>query len=382
MNSQVCEICGTTGFEDERLLHDMCSVMYHRGPDDDGTFLDAGVGLGHQSVHNVNESVWVVYNGETYNHVELRDGLESESNRFYTSSDTEVLVHLYEEHGVDLVRHMRGMFAFTIWDSSTKTLMLARDRLGIKPLYCTMVDGKLLFASEIKSILQSDEVNAAVNATALHDYLTLRHTLADDTMFASIKKLLPRHVMMYHEGEVFIRQYWDVPVGTGEIMSEDHNVKNLRRLLEYFVRMRLMSEVKEHGFLFAKSVFSEEDKDKLYADSLKGQVDHDSFERATDTLFGNTTQTGFLDRMMYTDTKSYLVDHILLETDKLTMSSLIEAQVPIIDHKVVEFAASILPQLKLKGMTEKYILKKVGQDILPPSARNRRKRPFRIPINT
>lgn len=558
----MCGICGTAGFEDERLLREMCSVMKHRGPDDAGTFLDAGIGLGHQRlsiidlegghqpVHNEDESIWVVYNGEIYNHAELRDALESGGHRFYISSDTEVLVHLYEEYGVDLVQHLRGMFAFALWDSNKRTLILARDRLGIKPLYYTMVDGKLLFASEIKSILQSDEVKVAVNTAALHDYLTFRHTLADDTMFAGIRKLLPGHVMTYHEGEVAIRQYWDVPLGTGEIKSEDYYVKNLRRLLEESVRMRLMSEVplgvylsggidsgiitglmskmvadpietfsvgfgaegeigelsqaqvaaehfgtnhheliveqgaftkhlpdiiwhndepvadpsalamfmlskmakkhvtvvlngaggdevfggyisykvglaneryhkivpgavrrgvvrplvdavsphlpskfyvglqsatremKEHGFLFAKSVFSEENKDELYTDSLKGQVNHDSFERATNVLFKNNNRVDFLDRMMYADTKSYLVDHILLETDKLTMSSSIEARVPIIDHKVVEFAATIPPHLKLKGMTEKYILKKVGQDILPPSARNRRKRPFRIPINT
>ena len=558
----MCGICGTAGFEDERLLRYMCSVMKHRGPDDAGTFLDTGVGLGHQRlsiidlegghqpVHNEDESIWVVYNGEIYNHMELRNGLESKGHRFYSSSDTEVLVHLYEEYGLDLVQHIRGMFAFALWDSNTSTLLLARDRLGIKPLYYTILDGKLLFASEIKSILEYDEVKRSVNAAALHDYLTFRHTLADDTMFAGIKKLLPGHVMTYHEGDVSIRQYWDVPVGTGEVRSEDYYVKNLRKLLEESVRMRLMSEVplgvylsggidsgiitglmskmvddpietfsvgfgaegeigelsqaqvaadhfgtnhhelvieqgaftkhlpdiiwhndepvadpsalamfllskmakkhvtvvlngaggdevfggyisykvglaneryhkivpgvvrrgivrplvdavsphlpskfyvglqsatreaKEHGFLFAKSVFSEENKDELYTDRLRCQIKHDSFERATDTLFKNTSQGSFLDRMMYADTKSYLVDHILLETDKLTMSSSIEARVPIIDHKVVEFAAIIPPQLKLKGMTEKYVLKKVGQDILPPSARNRRKRPFKIPINT
>ncbi len=559
----MCGICGTAGFGDKSLLNKMCRAIEHRGPDDSGTFVEAGIGLGHQRlsiidlegghqpVHNENESVWVVYNGEIYNYVELRNGLESRGHRFYTSSDTEVLVHLYEEYGVDLVQHLRGMFAFALWDSNVKTLFLARDRLGIKPLYYTIVDSKLLFASEIKSILQSDEVKRSVNTTALHDYLSFRHTLSDDTMFMGIKKLLPGHMLTYHTGGLSIKQYWDVPVsGSTGTKSEDYYIKHLRRLLEESVRMRLMSEVplgvylsggidsgiitglmskmvddpietfsvgfgaegeigelgharvaaehfgtnhhelvveqgaftkhlpdiiwhndepvadpsalamfmlskmakkhvtvvlngaggdevfggyisykigianeryhrivpgalrrsvvrplvdvvspylpskyyvglqsvthelKEHGFLFAKSVFSEENKDELYTDGLRGQIKHDSFERATDTLFGNAARNGFLDRMMYADTKSYLVDHILLETDKLTMSSSIEARVPIIDHKIVEFAATIPPQLKLKGMTEKYILKKVGQDILPPSTRNRRKRPFKIPINT
>ena len=541
----------------------MCSVMQHRGPDDRGTFIDSGVGLGHQRlsiidlagghqpIHNEDESMWVVYNGEIYNYTELRHQLESKGHRFYTSSDTEVLVHLYEEIGSELVNKLHGMFAFALWDSNTKKLLLGRDRLGIKPIYYTIIDNKLLFASEVKSILQSDEVRAAVNTTALHDYLTFRHTLSDDTMFLGIKKLLPGHLLTYHQGELSIKQYWDVPVGgsTGT-KSEDYYVKHLRKLMEDSVRMRLMSEVplgvylsggidsgiitglmskmvddpietfsvgfgeqgeigelgqaqvaaehfgtnhhelvveqgaftkhlpeiiwhndepvadpsalamfllskmakkhvtvvlngaggdeifggyisykvglanelyhkvipgpfrrnlvrpvvdavsphlsskfyvglqsatheqKEHGFLFAKSVFSEKDKDNLYTSDLKSRIDHDSFERATDTLFIHTDRACFLERMMYADTKSYLVDHILLETDKLTMSSSIEARVPIIDQKVVEFAATIPPQLKLKGLTEKYILKKVGQDILPRSTRNRRKRPFRIPINT
>jgi len=251
----LCGICGTAGFEDEQLLKHMCSVMRHRGPDDKGTFIDSGIGLGHQRlsiidlegghqpVHNEDETVWVVYNGEIYNYIQLRDELESEGHWFYTSSDTEILVHLYEKYGTDLVQRLRGMFAFALWDSNTKTLMLARDRLGIKPLYYTMVDGKLLFASEIKSIIRSDEVNASVNTAALHDYLTFRHTLINDTMFAGIKKLLPGHVMTYHEAEVSIRKYWDVPVGTGEVKSEDFYVKHLRRLLEESVMMRLMSDV-------------------------------------------------------------------------------------------------------------------------------------------
>lgn len=558
----MCGICGTVGFEDEQLLKRMCYVMQHRGPDESGTFIDSGISLGHQRlsiidlqgghqpVHNEDESIWIVYNGEIYNFMELRSHLELKGHQFYTSSDTEVLVHLYEEAGSELVNYLRGMFAFALWDSNTKRLLLARDRLGIKPIYYTIIGDKLLFASEIKSIIQSEEVKCSVNTTALHDYLTFRYTLSDDTMFQGIKKLLPGHVLMYQEGKVSVTQYWDVPVGTDEIKSEDYYVKHLRNLLEESVRLRLMSEVplgvylsggidsgiitglmsqmvddpietftvgfgadgeigelsqaqvaaeyfgtnhhelvveqeaftkhlpdiiwhndepvadpsalaifllskmakkhvtvvlngaggdevfggyvsykvglaneyyhrivpgalrrvvvrplvdalsphlsskfyvglksatreqKEHGFLFAKSVFSSEDKDELYTDRLKDQINHDSFEKATDTLFKNHTRTGFLDRMMYADTKSYLVDHILLETDKLTMSSSIEARVPIIDHKVVEFAASIPSQLKLKGLTEKYILKKVGQDILPLSTRNRRKRPFKIPINT
>jgi asparagine synthase (glutamine-hydrolysing) len=536
--------------------------MQHRGPDDNGMFIDSGIGLGHQRlsiidlegghqpIHNEDETVWVVYNGEIYNHIELRNKMESKGHWFYTSSDTEILAHLYEQEGIELVQHLHGMFAFALWDSNTKTLLLARDRLGIKPLYYTIFNGKLHFASEVKSIIQSDDVKCAVNKAALHDYLTFRHTLSDETMFEGIKKLLPGHVMKYHEGNVSIKQYWDVPLGSISINSEDYYVKHLHKLLEESVRMRLMSEVPlgvylsggidsgiitgimskmvddpietfsvgfgaegeigelsqaritaehfgtkhhelvveqgafakylpdviwhndepvadpsalaifmlskmakkhvtvvlngaggdemfggyisykvglanehyhkivpgpirrgmvrpmvdavspylpskfyvglqsatqeamEHGFLFAKSVFSEWDKEQLYTDRIKGQTHHDSFERAMDTLFKNSAGMSFLDRMMYADTKSYLVDHILLEIDKLTMSSSIEARVPIIDHKVVEFAATIPPQLKLKGMTEKYILKKVGQDILPRSTRTRRKRPFRIPINT
>ena len=557
----MCGICGFIGFEDKELLKEMCHSIRHRGPDDQGYYIDANVSLGHnrlsiidlkgghQPIHNEDGSIWVIYNGEIYNFADLRNELETKGHRFYTSSDTEAIVHLYEEYGTGLVDHLRGMFAFALWDSSKKSLVLGRDRLGIKPLYFTIIDGKLIFASEIKSLLQYGEIKAAVNPSALHDYLTFRHTLSDETMFLGIKKLLPGHIMIYHRGEVSFNQYWDVPLSTPETRTEEYYVRSLRKLLEESIRIHLISEVplgvylsggidsgiitalmnrivdkpietfsvgfgaegeigelsqakitadylgtnhhelvveqgafiknmpdiiwhndepvadpsalamfmlskmakkyvtvvlngaggdeifggyisykigianqcynriipgwmrrggvtplanavspylsskfyvglksiskekKEEAFLFSKSVFSEEDKANLYAVGLKTKINHDSFKKSTDILF-NREESNFLNSMMYADIKSYLVDHILLETDKLTMSSSIEARVPMIDHLVVEFASSIPPPLKLRGLTEKYILKKIGKDMLPPGACSRRKRPFRIPINT
>lgn len=557
----MCGICGFIGFEDKALLKDMCRVIRHRGPDDQGYYIDANISLGHnrlsiidlkgghQPIHNEDESIWVIYNGEIYNFADLRNELETKGHRFYTSSDTEAIVHLYEEYGTRLVDHLRGMFAFALWDSGKKILVIGRDRLGIKPLYYTIIDGKLLFASEIKSILRYSEIKAAVNPVALHDYLTFRHTLSDETMFLGIKKLLPGHIMTFHNGKVSFTQYWDLPPAAAELKTEDYYVRSLRKLLEESIRIHLISEVplgvylsggidsgiitalmnrivdkpietfsvgfgaegeigelsqakitadylgtnhhelvveqgafiknlgdiiwhndepvadpsalamfmlskmakkyvtvvlngaggdeifggyinykiglanqcykrtipgwlrrvgvnplvkavspylsskfyvglksiskekKEEAFLFSKSVFGEEDKTNLYTDVLKDKINHDSFKKATDILF-KRKQSNFLDSMMYADTKSYLVDHILLETDKLTMSSSIEARVPLIDHLIVEFASSIPPNLKLRGLTEKYILKQVGSDILPPALMKRKKRPFRIPIDT
>ncbi len=157
----MCGICGTVGLANQDLLKKMCRIMFRRGPDDEGYFIDKNIGLGirrlsiidletgHQPIHNEDRSVWIVYNGEIYNFKELKHNLESKGHRFYTESDTEVIVHLYEEYGKDCVKYLRGMFAFSIWDEKNQRLMLARDRVGKKPLYYTQIGRGLLFASEI-----------------------------------------------------------------------------------------------------------------------------------------------------------------------------------------------------------------------------------------
>lgn len=560
-------ICGLVGQEYEKLLLRMCSIMHHRGPNASGVFNDNGIGLGYvglntrkqkidrQPIHNEDGTLWVVLDGTINDHSKLRAELESKGHRFYTVSDAEVLVHLYEEHGDRFVSLLKGVFAFAIWDTKKRSLLLVRDRLGVKPVYYVETKDKFLFASEIKALLQSEDVMPAVNVSSLHDYLTFRHGLGNETMFEGIYKLLPGHKLVYSDTGFRIERYWDIPIANELGMDEEYYVEKLRSLLEGSTReclcegqigvylsggidsglitglaskfvdepiesfsvgfgsdgeigelsqakevadhfgtnhheiiieqgafmknlekviwhcdepvadpsaiaiftlsktseryvnialngaggdemfggyisykMGLMNhwyhrhvpgiirkelicpfvsfvsphlpskmyvglnsathEITEHGFLFSRSVFSEGDKRALYTDKLNGIVDHDSFKKASTILFdkraddlGNE-QESLLSKMMYADARSYLVDHILLVADKLTMASSVEVKVPLIDHSVVEFAYSIPDALKLKGMTEKYILKRIAKDILPKQSQKRKKRPFRTPIDT
>ena len=199
----MCGIAGIASTElgarqDIETIRLMCTAIVHRGPDDEGFYLREGVGLGmrrlsiidvaggHQPIHNEDRNVWVVFNGEIYNFPELRRGLKSRGHRFYTHSDTEVIVHLYEELGTDCVRELRGMFAVALWDERRKTLLLARDRLGKKPLHYAVHNGKLYFGSEIKSILAAAPELAEVNAQALLEYLYFGYVPDPITAFTGI----------------------------------------------------------------------------------------------------------------------------------------------------------------------------------------------------
>lgn len=202
----MCGICGYAGMErDERLLRAMTGRLRHRGPDDDGVFMHGRVGLGMrrlsiidvsggaQPIFNERRSVAVVANGEIYNFRELTADLERRGHRFATHYDIETIVHLYEEHGIAGLRYLRGMFAFALYDADEDRLFLARDRLGIKPLYYWQGGGKLLFASEIKALLDSDDVSREPNPSAINDFLTLRYVPGPQTMFKGIRKLPAGH---------------------------------------------------------------------------------------------------------------------------------------------------------------------------------------------
>ena len=256
----MCGICGVVGFEDKRLLKRMCKVLSHRGPDDEGYFIDENVMLGHrrlsiidvkggkQPIHNEDESIWIVFNGEIYNFLALRRELEERGHSFYTRSDTEVILHAYEEFGEECVNRLRGMFAFAIWDSEKKKLFLARDRLGKKPLYYSFFNGALFFASEIKAILQYPDMPRRVNTEALDQYLTFQYVPAPLTMFDGIYKLLPGHTLTFKSGRILVKKYWDIemePVAA----PEDYFAKRLRQILEQAVKIRLMSEVPLGAYL-------------------------------------------------------------------------------------------------------------------------------------
>ncbi len=241
---------------DHAAIHRMCEAIVHRGPDDEGIFVKAGVGLGmrrlsiidlaggHQPVFNEDKTISIVFNGEIYNFPELRSQLLARGHLFSTHSDTEVIVHLYEEYGSECVQRLRGMFAFAIYDERTRRLLLARDRVGKKPLHYALQNGTLLFASEMKSILAVRPELAKVSHPALLQYMYFGYIPDPATAFESIHKLSAGHVLEFEKGEVRIRQYWDFPrYGTYEPSSEEQLLEELEFRLAEAVRIRLIADV-------------------------------------------------------------------------------------------------------------------------------------------
>ena len=240
----------------------MRDIITHRGPDEAGLHTDAHAALAHrrlsivdlstgqQPLSNEDGSVWVVFNGEIYNHVEIRRELEAHGHRYRTKSDTETIVHAYEQWGDDCVERFRGMFAFAIWDAPKRRLLLVRDRLGIKPLYWTMAGDTLLFGSEIKALLASGMVEAVANHAVLPEVLSTRYTSGEETLFRGIYKLLPGHRLVFEGGAVAIQQYWDLPTRTDSPESPAASpVERFKEMLEESVRLRLMADVPLGMFL-------------------------------------------------------------------------------------------------------------------------------------
>jgi asparagine synthase (glutamine-hydrolysing) len=241
----------------------MCRAMLHRGPDDEGVFTDGPVGLGmrrlsivdlatgHQPISNEDGSIWIVFNGEIYNHSALRERLTSQGHRYRTHSDTETIVHLYEEYGRDCVHHLRGMFAFAVWDARHSSLFIARDRLGIKPLYYRLTPDFFLFGSEIKVVLAHPGVRPEFNRAGLPEYLAFGYLSGEDTFYSGINKLMPGHTLELTEtGELQISPYWDLPIhAESEPHPQSHYVETYRDLLEQAVASHLMSDVPLGVFL-------------------------------------------------------------------------------------------------------------------------------------
>jgi asparagine synthase (glutamine-hydrolysing) len=246
----------------EALVRQMCDPITHRGPDDEGIHVADGAGLGmrrlsiidlaggHQPVFNEDRSAWVVFNGEIYNFPELRLELERGGHRFYTKTDTEVIIHLYEEVGVECVQKLRGMFALAIYDQNKRKLTLARDRLGKKPLHYSLHNGKLYFASEIKSILAVAPELAELNSQGLLEYLYHGYVPDPLTAFVRIHKLPPGHLLEFAGGEVRVREYWDFPeFGTRSVKSEEECLEELEYRLSEATKIRLLSDVPLGAFL-------------------------------------------------------------------------------------------------------------------------------------
>ncbi len=542
----------------------MRDVIAHRGPDDAGIWCDERAALGHrrlsivdlatgsQPLGNEDGTIQIVFNGEIYNHADLRPELEAAGHRYHTRCDTEAIVHAYEQWGDDCVHRFRGMFAFALWDAPKRRLLLARDRLGIKPLYWTLRDGRLIFGSEIKAILASGLVEPRANEDGLPELLGTRYLSGEETLFEGIQKLLPGHLLVYEQGRATTQQYWDVPVGAAPEAPAPAGrewVARFRALLEESVRLRLMSDVPLGMFLsggldssaiaaimarmidrplqtfsvaFKEQAFSEltwarEVAQVIGADAHEVVIGADEFfdalprlvwhedepiahpssvplyfvsalarehvtvvltgEGADELLAGygkypralinwraggvysrvmpdagrrwlaervipalpgrigwyarrsflaveHSSEAAFfdnfaaiplarqrelfngrlraratreraysasrawldrrgeqplLDRLLYADIKTYLVE-LLMKQDQMSMAASIESRVPFLDHKLVEFVATMPAEWKLSGFTTKRVLREAAKDLLPQSILRRPKMGFPVPF--
>jgi asparagine synthase (glutamine-hydrolysing) len=539
----------------------MLRVIVHRGPDDEGLYVNGAVGMGmrrlsiidlaggKQPISNEDGSVVVVFNGEIYNYVELRDTLRRKGHTLATATDTEVIVHLYEDYGEDCVQHLRGMFAFALWDANRRRLFIARDRLGIKPLYYAEHRGRLIFGSEIKSLLEHPGADAQLDPEALSHYLSLKYVPAPETMFAGIRALPPGHALTCDRKGLDIRRYWRLSFArASQPRNEDESTEELESLLLTAVKLHLRSDVPFGAFLsggldsstivalmsellrtpvktfsvgFAgrgesvselpyarviadryntdhheilvepsdivrlaekvvwhldqpiadpacianymvaelaarhvKMVLTGEGGDELFAgyarysgerlsrifrllppsgkaallkaaervpglrrpklalfalcqpseasrltnwfpllnSEMKEHLLSSEYRRyaarlrSAEEVFGkhldDTDAADPLSRMLYVDTQLWLPDDLLARGDKTSMAVSLEARVPLLDHPLVEFAASLPPNLKLRALTRKYLLKKVARKWLPPRIIDRKKQGFPMPFAT
>jgi asparagine synthase (glutamine-hydrolysing) len=561
----MCGICGIVNFKatdavNPDLLERMTSAQAHRGPDDHGYFVDGNAGLGHrrlsiidlsggsQPIFNEDRSIAVVFNGEIYNYAELTQNLVTQGHHFRTRSDTETIVHAYEQHGDDCVRDFRGMFAFAVWDRRRKRLLVARDRLGIKPLYYYRGTNFFAFASEIKSLLQHPNVPRDIDVHALDMYLALRYIPGSRTIFKNIFKLQPAHLLILDETGLHTRRYWDVDYSEATRLSDAACLEKFEALFEESIRLRLISEVPLGVFLsggldstatlammsritqhqriktfsvgydisgasqkeaaesdelhFARQAAahfnSEHHEFRLSAAQFRDAVPLMAYhldepmgdptciplyfiskmarqtvtvvlsgEGADETLggyplyrrilmldkirsrlgpmarlalagtnlpwservnsyisriaspleehyrgvvkaigaktrsrlagerrlmqcderlreifashFSHVEHASVLNRMLYADLKVWLPENLLLKADKMTMATAVELRVPFLDHKLVEFTATLRDSLKIRDGHGKWILRRVMGNEIPPSILNRPKKGFTIP---
>lgn len=562
----MCGICGKLIFDKDarvssRLLKSMADSISHRGPDDEGFYVSGQVGLGfrrlsiidlsggHQPLSNEDGTVWIVFNGEIYNYQELRTWLLTKGHTFKTQSDTEVIVHLYEEMGESCVNKLRGMFAFAIWNVTKRTLLLARDRIGIKPLYYYLGRNSLLFASELKAILVDSTVERALVPAMIDRTLTFNYLPGEETLLQDIHKLAPGSYMLVEDGKATIRHYWDlsfeessltlsqaeqrladlleesmklhmisdVPVGfllsggvdstamlglaggkTEQALSSftigfadpgiiderpyarlaaakygtDHHeltitskdfedflpqyIRSMEepvceppavalyfisRLAREYVKVLISGEGGDEAFagyqvyrnmlwlerlkrllgpvtgVLSKSLlyanlalksrrvaryaplltmplesnylsgttnrmaFFNEYPDRAYTKEFSQFVNKGhSFDAATQYWQRGVTDD-IVNKMLYVDTKTWLPHDLLLKADKMTMANSIELRVPFLDHKLLEFAASLPGNYKVRGLTTKFIAKKVLREKVPQQILKRRKAGFPVPFS-
>jgi asparagine synthase (glutamine-hydrolysing) len=553
----MCGIAGILSLDGRPVaaedIRSMCAAIAHRGPDDDGFFVRAEVGLGmrrlsiidlhtgHQPLSNEDGSVWVVFNGEIYNFQSLRQTLISRGHKLATRTDTEVIVHLYEEYGPDLVDHLRGMFAFAVWDARRKQLLLGRDRIGIKPLYYAEFGDRLVFASELKAILALRGVDRPLDLTAVNHLFTALTTPASQSIIRGIRKLEPAHVLTAGPNlPMRTSRYWDVVFEPNRRATEQELIEELREKIDESVRIHMVSDVPVGAFLsggidssavvahmvrqadrpvktfaigfkeesfnelpyartiartFAtehhelvvepdimsvledlvwhldepfgdpsaiptymvsrlaaghvKVVLSGDGGDELFAGYDKYRVEerHRRYSRLpgfartilrrigslmpegmkgrgfilhhslagwdryldAETSFSNDARQQllhpdvsaavgkddllrdarvylsrheghWLSASQYLDLHTYLPLDILTKVDRMSMAHSLEVRVPLLDHKIVEFAATIPPEFALKGGSGKRMLKAAMRGILPNQTIDRPKRGFAVPL--
>lgn len=267
----MCGICGVIDYNrnsslNEDLVRRMCNELRHRGPDDEGVHIKknscpaVGLGhrrlsiidlstVGHQPMSNENGTIWLVFNGEVYNYRDLRQELEGKGHIFKSNTDTETVIHLYEEYKEDCVKHIRGMFAFAIWDEIGQTLLLARDRVGKKPLLYTYVNGVFCFASEFLALLESGLVKKDIYTESIHYYLTFGYIPAPLTIYNNVFKLMPAHILILKNTKITLQQYWRLDYAQKINISEDEAAGEVLRLLKEAVKIRLYSDVPLGAFL-------------------------------------------------------------------------------------------------------------------------------------
>ncbi|MFQ5887594.1 MAG: asparagine synthase (glutamine-hydrolyzing) [Candidatus Hydrothermarchaeales archaeon] len=267
----MCGIYGYISLKEKvslQILRSMGEALRHRGPDDEGEIIrnsgNMSIGLGHkrlsiidlssagkQPMANEDESIWITFNGEIYNFREIRRELEGKGHRFKSNSDTEVIIHLYEEMGTRCLERLNGMFAFALWDNNKNSLFVARDRIGKKPLHYVLYNGGIIFASEIKALLKHPKVSKEIDLKSLNKYLTYEYVPAPNAIFKAIKKLEPGHYLLYRNREIQSSQYWDIPLVDNPISykTEAEYIEELRGTLEKAVRSRLVADVPVGVFL-------------------------------------------------------------------------------------------------------------------------------------
>lgn len=356
-------MCGIAGIisaaADEPIeretIHRMCQSMVHRGPDDEGIFVKQGIGLGmrrlsiidlaggHQPVSNEDGSVSIVFNGEIYNFPSLREDLLRRGHRFSTNTDTEVIVHLYEEMGTDCVSKLRGMFAFALYDERRRKLLIARDRLGIKPVHYALAGERLLFASEIKAILAVAPELAALNNEALLQYMYFGYIPEPLTAFSSIQKLPPGHLLEFDNGRIDVRQYWDLPAySTHPPQSEEECLEEMERRLAEAVRMRLISDVPLGALLSGGTDSSTVVALMAHASSKRVKTFSIGFRHED---FNEARYARMVAQKFDTDHHELVVEPNVLETVETLTSSLEE---PFGD-------SSMLPTYYVSQMARKYV---------------------------